>query len=82
MSEQINEVKLIWRRWDRDSGLSEQEKIYASLEEIYGACLNANNLYLIDRLTIRGMNQTKSGRSSLSFSLLPCIWRNDRLWKT
>lgn len=54
MKETINDLTLVLRRWDKDSGLTEHTRVYPSLEALYSACLNMGDADLVDRLIIRG----------------------------
>ena len=56
MNETVNEVTLILRRWDQESGLTEHTRVYPSLESLYSACLNVGDTDLIDRIIIRGQD--------------------------
>ncbi len=62
MKETINEVTLVLRRWDRESGLTEHTRVYPSLEALYSACLNVGDTDLIDRLIIRGSDEAGKDR--------------------
>ncbi len=62
MTETVNEVTLILRRWDRESGLSEHARVYPSLDSLYSACLGVSDPDLIDRIIIRGRDDTGKER--------------------
>lgn len=62
MKETINEVTLVLRRWDKESGLTEHTRVYPSLEALYSACLNVGDTDLIDRLIIRGNDEAGQER--------------------
>jgi hypothetical protein len=54
MNETVSEVTLVFRNWDRESGLTEHAQVHPSLEALYSACLTAKDTDLIDRIIIRG----------------------------
>jgi hypothetical protein len=62
MPETVNEVTLVLRRWDKESGLTEHTQVYPSLDALFSACLNINSPDLIDRVIIRGQDSHGSER--------------------
>lgn len=63
MSEHVHEVKLVTRRWDRQSGLTETEHVFPTLDALFNACVNVTSPELIDRLTIRGRDSNGRERT-------------------
>ncbi len=45
---------VIFRRWDRHAGLDETSTPFASLDDLFELCLQANDPLLVDRVTIEG----------------------------
>ena len=62
MSEIISDVTLVLRRWDKEAGLTEHLQVYPTLNSLYTACLTLPNTDLIDRLIIRGRDETGKER--------------------
>lgn len=62
MAETISEVTLVLRRWDKESGLTEHSRVFPSLESLYSACLHVGDPDLIDRIIIRGCDETGKER--------------------
>lgn len=56
MNEIVNEVTLVLRRWDKETGLTERTQVYPTLDALYSACLNVADTDLIDRIIIRGQD--------------------------
>jgi len=54
MEETVADVTLVYRNWNRESGLTERTQVHPSLDALYKACLNARDSDLIDRIVIRG----------------------------
>lgn len=63
MSEHLHEVKLVTRRWDRQSGLTETVHVFPTLDALFTACLKVTGPDLIDRLTIRGRDANGKERT-------------------
>ncbi len=63
MSEKVYEVKLITRQWDRQTGLTETEHVFPTLDGLFSACLNLTHRELIDRLAIRGQDANGKERT-------------------
>ena len=63
MSEHVHEVTLVTRRWDKQSGLTEAEHVFPTLDALFSACLNVTGPDLIDRLTIRGRDANGKERT-------------------
>jgi hypothetical protein len=45
---------VIFRRWDRNSGLDETVRSFESLDDLFDLCLQANDPLLVDRVVIEG----------------------------
>lgn len=45
---------VIFRRWDRHSGLDETSTPFSTLDDLFALCLQANDPLLVDRVTIEG----------------------------
>ena len=64
MSEHVHEVKLVTRRWDQQSGLTETERVVpTTLDALFTASLNITGPNLIDRLVIRGRDANGKERT-------------------
>ena len=53
---------VIFRRWDRHSGLDETTTSFATLDDLFALCLQANDPLLVDRVTIEGEDETGARR--------------------
>ncbi|MBI3242305.1 MAG: hypothetical protein HYZ49_08440 [Chloroflexi bacterium] len=68
MSERVAEILLIIRRWDPNTGLSEHALSYPDLESLYDACLKVEPPDLVERIVIRGQDESGQERTlTLSF---------------
>jgi hypothetical protein len=54
MSANVHNGKVIFRRWDRSSGLDETSTSFSSLDHLFELCLQANDPLLVDRVIIEG----------------------------
>ena len=54
MNETVTNATLVFRTWDKESGLTEHTQMHPTLESLYSACLTAKDTDLIDRIIIRG----------------------------
>ena len=49
--------ELIWRGWDRVTGLRETSSPFSSLDDLYAYCLSIGKPESIDRIIIRGQDE-------------------------
>ena len=56
MKETVAEVTLVFRNWNRESGLTERTQLHPTLDSLFSACLKAGDADLIDRIVIRGQD--------------------------
>jgi hypothetical protein len=63
MNERVTEILLVIRRWDPKVGLSEHTRAYPDLESLYDACLKVEAPDLIERITIRGWDESGQERT-------------------
>ena len=56
MPPKVQHGTVIFRRWDRHSGLDETSAPFSSLDDLFELCLQANDPLLVDRITIRGVD--------------------------
>ena len=54
MAAKVENGTVIFRRWDRHSGLDETSMTFSSLDDLFELCLRANDPMLVDRVTIQG----------------------------
>lgn len=54
MSGQVTSLKVVFRKWERGSGLAETEHTLSSLQELYDICLKTHDPDVIDRVIIEG----------------------------
>jgi hypothetical protein len=54
MNETVSEVTLVYRNWNRESGLTERNQPHPTLDSLFKACLTAGDEELIDRVIIKG----------------------------
>ena len=66
MSVTVTEGQIVFRQWTSD-GLTEQTRTFASLHELYQLCLQAGNPNLIERVIIKGRDESGAERT-LTFS--------------
>ncbi len=62
MSAKVKNGIVIFRRWDRQSGLDETSTSFVTLDDLFTLCLQANDPLLVDRVTIEGEDQTGARR--------------------
>lgn len=63
MSERVTEILLVIRRWDPKAGLSEHAHAYPDLESLYDACLKIEPPDLVERIVIRGRDESGQERT-------------------
>ncbi len=74
----VHSGKVIFRRWDRDSGLNEVEQSFATLNKLFELCLAADDPLLVDRVTLEGTDTDGARRTvTLSFQSLTVPGRDD-----
>lgn len=57
MTGHVQRGQVIFRRWDKDSGLDETATQFTSLDELFSLCLQANDPLLVDRVIIEGTDE-------------------------
>jgi hypothetical protein len=62
MPAKVQNGRVIFRRWDRHSGLDETSTPFSTLDDLFELCLQANDPLLVDRVTIEGMDSTGNPR--------------------
>lgn len=55
-SPQVTNGIIIFRQWDRASGLTETTQTFTSLDELYALCLSIKDPEIIDRIVIEGLD--------------------------
>jgi hypothetical protein len=53
---------VIFRRWDRQSGLDEIAAPFETLDDLFALCLEANDPLLVDRVSIEGVDENGAQR--------------------
>jgi hypothetical protein len=54
MPAKVRNGRVIFRRWDRQSGLDETSTPFSTLDNLFELCLQANDPLLVDRVAIEG----------------------------
>ena len=68
MKATVLECKLILRKLDRTTGITETSQSFATLDELYTYCMAAPDPHLVDRIVIIGEDeQGKSHRLTFMF---------------
>ncbi|HEX3054379.1 MAG TPA: hypothetical protein VHP83_27230 [Aggregatilineaceae bacterium] len=62
MPSKVQHGTVIFRRWDRHSGLDETSASFSSLNDLFTLCLQANDPLLVDRVMIEGEDETGAKR--------------------
>lgn len=62
MAAKVQNGRVIFRRWDRHSGLDETSTPFLTLDDLFELCLQANDPLLVDRVTIEGMDSAGTPR--------------------
>jgi len=57
MGAKVQHGTVIFRRWDRHSGLDETSTLFSTLDDLFELCLQANDPLLVDRVTIEGKDE-------------------------
>jgi hypothetical protein len=53
---------VIFRRWDRQTGLDETAAPFETLDDLFALCLEANDPLLVDRVSIEGVDEKGAQR--------------------
>ncbi len=53
----VKHGRVIFRRWDKLSGLDETATSFSTLDELFALCLQANDPLLVDRVVIEGEDE-------------------------
>jgi hypothetical protein len=61
MTATVDRGTVIFRRWNKQTGLDETEETFATLTTLFELCLQADDALLVDRVTIEG----RDGEGSL-----------------
>lgn len=56
MAAKVENGIVIFRRWDRHSGLDETSAPFSTLDDLFALCLQSNDPLLVDRVTIEGQD--------------------------
>lgn len=62
MGVKVQKGVVIFRRWDKHSGLDETSAPFSTLDDLFELCLQANDPLLVDRVTIEGIDATSARR--------------------
>lgn len=62
MGVKVQKGVVIFRRWDKHSGLDETSAPFSTLDDLFELCLQANDPLLVDRVTIEGIDATGAHR--------------------
>ena len=62
MPAKVHNGLVIFRRWDRHSGLDETASTFLTLDDLFALCLQANDPLLVDRVTIEGDDEDGTRR--------------------
>jgi hypothetical protein len=62
MGAKVQHGTVIFRRWDRHSGLDETSTLFSTLDDLFELCLQANDPLLVDRVTIEGKDESGTPR--------------------
>jgi len=62
MSAKVYNGTVIFRRWDRHTGLDETSSTFLTLDDLFALCLQANDPLLVDRVTIEGEDEDGTPR--------------------
>lgn len=57
MPARVRNGKVIFRRWDKHTGLDETEMAFSSLNDLFELCLQTNDPLLVDRVVIEGQDE-------------------------
>ncbi len=67
----VVQATIIYRVWKPDGELTEDEKSFTSLDELFALCLHAGDPPLVDRITLRGIDEDGDTRTlTLAFRSL------------
>jgi hypothetical protein len=62
MGAKVQNGIVIFRRWDRHSGLDETSAPFQTLDDLFTLCLQSSDPLLVDRVTIEGQDATGEQR--------------------
>lgn len=62
MAAEVQQGTVIFRRWDRQTGLNETSQLFASLDDLFELCLQADDPLLVDRVIIEGQDANGTRR--------------------
>lgn len=62
MAATVKQGNVIFRRWNKQSGLDETSATFSSLEELFQLCLHTDDPLLVDRVTIEGTDEHNTPR--------------------
>ena len=78
MTPTVHRGKVIFRQWDRLSGLKETEQGFSTLNGLFELCLAADDPLLVDRVTLEGLDADGAVRTvTLSFQSITVPGRDD-----
>jgi hypothetical protein len=79
MAAKVEHGVVIFRRWDRHTGLDETSASFTTLDDLFALCLQANDPLLVDRVTIEGHDATGARRTvTLVFQSVTVSDHDDR----
>lgn len=57
MPPKVHTGSVIFRRWNKQTGLEEQTAAFSTLDDLFGQCLQTSDALLVDRVIIEGEDQ-------------------------
>lgn len=63
MPAKVNSGTIVFREWAGESGLSETEGTFATLDELFALCLDLGDPRLVDRIILNGYDEEGKTRS-------------------
>jgi hypothetical protein len=54
MPVKVTSGRVVFRRWDKQSGLDETVTSFSTLQDLFALCLQTSDPLLVDRVTIEG----------------------------
>lgn len=66
---------IIYRSWSDANGLTEQAEAFTTIEELFARCLEVDNPQLVDRIVVRGHDETGNLRTlTFTFQSVTAGW--------
>ncbi|MBN1679539.1 MAG: hypothetical protein JW966_04555 [Anaerolineae bacterium] len=63
MAPKVHKGVVIFRRWDRHTGLDETATPFTTLDDLFALCLQANDPLFVDRVSIEGEDDAGKQRT-------------------